>query len=451
MKRVILGGGGHSHLSVLEDWRRNPVPQSDLILVTPHRHAAYSGMLPGWIEGIYQRDQLLIDLTPLAEAAGARLVLEEIVGLDADRHRVSLSSGDTLDYDVLSLATGGSPDQSMFSALAGSLVPVRPLESFVQSWEGIRERLADGSIGTIAVVGGGAAGAEIALAISASLSSEAAGARMILVAGTAGLLNEHSPGARRKVRTALAARGVSVIESDAVGEERGLFLSDGRLIAPDCIIVTTGSRPPAWLADSGLALGRAGGVAVGPNMRSVSHARVFSAGDVSERTDRTLSKSGVHAVKAGPILAANLRAAVTGRPLRRYEPRRKNLFLISTGKRHAILAWGGMAAQGRWVWRLKDRIDRRFVTRYRVTPGGTFPRNGSVPLLRSMAAEPVVGTALKVSFVVGTALNAINQGDELLNGQRLSWGRIALNYLVPFLVASYSGARARQAMRRSDR
>jgi selenide,water dikinase len=78
----------------------------------------------------------------------------------------------------------------------------------------------------------------------------------------------------------------------------------------------------------------------------------------------------VYAVRAGPPLAANLRAALLGLPLRRYTPQRRTLYLLSCGKRRAIASWGGFSAEGAWVWRWKDRIDRAFIARFtRAEPG----------------------------------------------------------------------------------
>lgn len=50
-------------------------------------------------------------------------------------------------------------------------------------------------------------------------------------------------------------------------------------------------------------------------------------------------------------------------------------------------------------------------------------------------------TAIKVALVVGTVLNIINQGGRLLDGLSPSWFHVALNYLVPYFVSSYSAAR----------
>lgn len=66
-------------------------------------------------------------------------------------------------------------------------------------------------------------------------------------------------------------------------------------------------------------------------------------------------------------------------------------------------------------------------------------------LLRAMVHGPVVGNAIRVSLFVGTCLNVINQGAAIWRGEDVDWGRLLLNYAVPFLVSSYSAARARQS------
>jgi NADH dehydrogenase FAD-containing subunit len=130
------------------------------------------------------------------------------------------------------------------------------------------------------------------------------------------------------------------------------------------VILATGSRPPAWLARSGLSGTAAGYAATDAALRSTSHPHVFAAGDIAEQADRQLPRAGVHAVRAGPVLAANLRAALAGIAPQAYRPRRHALALLATGERRAILSWGPFGAAGGWVWRLKDWIDRSFVSRY---------------------------------------------------------------------------------------
>ena len=66
------------------------------------------------------------------------------------------------------------------------------------------------------------------------------------------------------------------------------------------------------------------------------------------------------------VVAANLRKLIIGSAkLACYRPRRRTLYLLSTGDRRAILSWGGLALEGRWVWWLKDWIDRRWIEKFR--------------------------------------------------------------------------------------
>lgn len=443
--RVILAGGGHAHLAVLEDWQRRNLPGTECILVTPYGHMSYSGMMPGWVEGIYRQSELEIDLVSLATAAGAHVVRDEIVGLDAGAGRLSLASGDVLEYDILSLGVGGDLDLSAFSGLK-TLLPVRPIDRFFDGWRQIEQSLGATQPARIAIVGGGAAGTELALAIAARVRGAARPTRITLLTGQEGLLAGHASPVRARARLALTERAVEIHEVDIDVSQGDVVLPHEGSVRFDAVIAATGSRPPRWLGESGLALGPGGGVAIGSDMRSLSHPKVFAGGDVSERMDRQLARSGVHAVKAGPVLAANLRAAVLGGELRHYRPRTWTLYLLSIGERNAILTWGKFSAQGAWVWSFKDWIDRRFVAHFqRLAARGRGPPAWS-SLARAMASPPVVRTAAQVSLVVGTCLNAINQGDELISGGAISWGRVGLNYLVPFLVASFSGARARQTM-----
>lgn len=363
-RRVILAGGGHAHLAVLADWAERPLKDTERWLVTSSRHTAYSGMLPGWLAGIYRANELLIDLEPLAEKAGAKLVLADVAGLDADRKMLSLSSGDEVGFDLLSLATGGETDISNLATLGDSLLPVRPVGTFMERWSAFLERQAFASRFSLAVVGGGAAGVELALGAEIAIRGLSRNARISLVTPSEGLLSGHALQVRTRALAELKKRKIDVHLAQAAGTEGGLLLSDGLFLPTDCVIAATGSRAPRWLARSGLTCNELGFVAVGADMRSTSHDFIFAAGDIIDRVDCNLERSGVHAVKAGPVLAANLRATIDGSTLCQYQPRSRTLYLLSLGDKRAILSWGRFVAVGKWAWRIKDWIDRYFVSRY---------------------------------------------------------------------------------------
>ena len=139
-----------------------------------------------------------------------------------------------------------------------------------------------------------------------------------------------------------------------------LRLAAGTSVPCDAPIVATGVVPPVWCAGSGLALDDAGYLATGPTLQSLSHENVLAAGDVASRPDAPRPHNGVHAVRAGPPLAANLRRAVLGQSLMTHTPQARALLLLSCGDRSAIASWGEWCAAGRWAWTWKDWIDRRF-------------------------------------------------------------------------------------------
>jgi selenide,water dikinase len=151
--------------------------------------------------------------------------------------------------------------------------------------------------------------------------------------------------------------------------EAGQLLFDDRApVEADEILWVTQAAPAGWLAAAGLPLDEGGFLQVDQTLRAIGRDDVFAAGDVISFTPRTLPKSGVYAVRAGPVLANNLRRTVTGHPLRAFRPQRDALYLVSTGGRRAIGARNGLTFGGAWAWRWKDWIDRRFLRKFKGLP-----------------------------------------------------------------------------------
>ncbi|MBI3146834.1 MAG: FAD-dependent oxidoreductase [Pseudogulbenkiania sp.] len=361
MKRLILAGGGHAHLAVLRALAKCRLRAVDVMLVTPEPMLIYSGMLPGWMAGHYRLDQCFIDLRPLAQAAGVRLILAPLAGLDAERRCIALPNGAQLEYDLLSLDVGSETDVSWLHSARERLLPIRPLSDFVKAWEKIVDRARRHTGYRLAVVGGGAAGVELAFAAHHAFIRHGTTAQVDLVASGPELLAGHAPAVVSRVERLLAERGIVLHRARAAGTEDGLMLANGQRLPANRIIAATGARAPYWLTLSKLALDAAGYVEVDATQRSRSHANVFAAGDVCSREDVILARSGVHAVQAGPVLAHNLRATLEGGAMHPYIPRACPLYLIATGPKHAIASWGGWSAEGAWVWHWKDWIDRRFI------------------------------------------------------------------------------------------
>lgn len=364
MYRLILAGGGHAQLSVLALLAQQQ-PDIEVILITPSPMQIYSGMLPGWMAGHYRLDECRIDLRPLAQAAKVCLVEAQVVGMDAARRQVLLSDGRQLEYDGLSLDIGCETHSTNLAAAGNRLLPVKPLEQFIARWQQVVHVAAVQDVYKLVIVGGGAAGVELAFAVQhAFATQQCSRASVTLVASAQGILPGHAVSVKTRARHLLQQRGIRVLQGQAVGTADGIMMSDGTVLSADCVLAATGAQPFAWLRNTGLTLDEHGYVLVDAEQRSVSHPNVFAAGDVAMRSDVSLPHSGVHAVFAGPVVAHNLLATLEGKPLRRYRPRNKSLYLLATGPQHAIASWGRFSAQGNWVWRWKNWIDRRFMRKH---------------------------------------------------------------------------------------
>lgn len=376
IQKLLLLGAGHAHVQVLARLAQFRPADLDVTVLSPYPWQTYSGMVPGHIAGCYSAADCQIPLEPLIKAAGARWVQGRCTGLDAAARTVLVAAAGgarevpaRLMYDRLSLDTGAVIDRhkleaTMPGAAARALI-VRPMESFTALWPQVLE-LARSRPLSVVVIGAGAAGLELLMAAEQRLRRDGArGARFTLLTGGAEVAANYSDGVRRRVLRQLKARGITVLREACTGVEAGqVRLSGGATLACDVPILAIGTHAPAWLQGSGLALTDSGHVQVNACQQSTSHPEVFAAGDVATRADAPHPKSGVYAVRAGPVLATNLLAAHQGQPLKTWQPPQRTLNLLSCGAGHAIASWGPLHAEGSWAWRWKDRIDRAFMAKY---------------------------------------------------------------------------------------
>ena len=360
MKRLVLLGGGHAHVHCLAAFAADPIGGIQITLISPYARQVYSGMLPGWIAGHYAIDECVISLPPLAARSGTVFQQTSAVAIDPARRSVRCADGSEHSYDLLSIDTGPIADLEHLPGARDHALVVRPLEEFIEAWAALRSRLRAGRGGHIAMVGAGAAGVELALAMRHSLR-DLADARFTLVSAANTLPGRTGARLARLMRQA-RIEILAGTQAERIGAGR-VELAGGRALEADAVIVSTGSAA-AWLQRSGLALDERGFLATGTRLQSLSHPDVFAVGDCASIEDHARPKSGVYAVRAGAPLADNLRRALTGLPLLDHLPQNRSLYLISAGGRYAVGSWGGLAWEGAWVWRWKDRIDRAFIARY---------------------------------------------------------------------------------------
>jgi len=363
---LVLVGGGHAHALVLRHFAMNPIDGLRITLVSPSSHTPYSGMLPGLVAGHYSFEDAHIDLERLCQWAGVRFVCASVTALDPESQRLSLAGRPSLSYDLVSLDIGSQPDLDSVPGAREHAVPVKPVASLWQRWQRLENTVNRGE--RIAVVGGGAGSVELVLAMAHRL--EGRQVAFDLYCGADTILTDYNRGARRAVEHALGQAGVAVHCGSRVDSVAANTLSmrDGRISSFDHLYWCTAAASAPWLGSSGLATDERGFLAVRDTLQSLDDDRVFAAGDCATQVNHPRPKAGVFAVRQGPILSANLRACLLGRPVRDYRPQQRFLSLLSLGDQRATADRGPFSATGNWVWRWKDRIDREFMSRFSDLP-----------------------------------------------------------------------------------
>ena len=347
---LVLAGGGHSHALLLRRWMLQPrlkPARTAVVLVNRRSTALYSGLVPALVAGLVPEADCAIDLRELCRCAGVAFLQAEITGLDPAAGTLLLRGRPPLRYSALSLDVGAQTAPGA----AAPAQPVKPLEPFL-AW--LQRRLeSQSSQPPLAIRGGGAAAVELALALRAR------GLRPRLLLRSRAL-HLGSPAAQGRAEALLARRGISVERAVAPGATADL--------------ACTGSVAPPWLAASGLPVdGATGRVLCEPTLQVQGHPQLFASGDCALVASAPRPPSGVWAVRAAPLLAHNLRRQLEGRGrrLRPWRPQRLALQLLgdggsgADGRPRALALYGPICVgPSRWIWRWKQRIDRRFMAMF---------------------------------------------------------------------------------------
>lgn len=367
-RNLVLLGGGHAHALVLKKWAMAPLPGAQVTLVDPNPKAPYTGMLPGYVAGHYQRRDLDIDLVRLAREAGARLIMDRAIGIDTASQRVQLQSRPAIAYDTLSVDIGITSKLTELPGAAAHLVPAKPLGAFAQAWTRLVQQVHETQVPPkIAILGAGVGGVEVALAMAYRLEAMDLPGKIVLIEAGETILRETDAGVRRKLHAELARAQVDILSDMTVTRitaDGVLIGGEERLIPASFVVSAAGAAPQAWLTETALDLDH-DYIAVDETLRSTNTPHVFAAGDCAHLVHAPRPKAGVFAVRQAPVLFDNLRADLSGRPLRKFSPQLSYLKLISTGRKSAITDKWGIGLSGAWVWRWKDRIDQRFMDQFR--------------------------------------------------------------------------------------
>ena len=389
---IVLIGGGHAHALVLRMWGMNPLAGVRLTVINPDPVAPYTGMLPGHIAGHYTRADMTIDLVRLARFAGARLIIDRATAIDRTAREIHFATRPPREYDLTSLDIGITSDLPDLPGFPEHTASAKPLGVYAQDWQDFLTRSTASP--RLTVIGGGVGGIELALASAHRLRAAGKTPRVTVLEAGPTALPGLDPRSRDHLLRAAAALGVQMtLNARPLSAAAGrITLSDGTHLPSDFTLTVTGARPHPWLQQTGLDLDL-GFVRVGPTLQS-SDPLIFAVGDCASLTHTPRPKAGVFAVRAAPVLHHNLRASLTGAPLRPFTPQGDYLKLISLGGKQALADKWGLTLAGSALWHLKDRIDRRFMakfTAYPAMPAPPLPTPMIPALSKALALRPLCG------------------------------------------------------------
>lgn len=391
MKNLVLIGGGHSHAIALRRLGMHPLAADiRLTLITNVIDTPYSGMLPAYVSGYYSFKECHINLTNLAKFAQANLVLDSAINLDLANKRVLCQNHAPIDFDWLSIDIGSTP-----AAIANAqehIIPIKPVPNFLKHWHQFLTELEISPTRKqlrIGIVGGGAGGVELALAIKIRieviLRSQRLSTSMLeihLFHRQSKLMTGYPPNVGRQMEKILKQQGIYIHLCESVSKvtssQTTTSLSDSKLITCesgltlDCdrVFWVTSAIAPNWIRNSGLATDQKGFILINDKLQSISNPTVFATGDIATSVSDPRPKAGVFAVHQGEPLFHNLRRITSQQPLRSFYPQKRSLSLIGVGcdarsnsrNLQAIAAWDWLCiGPSKLLWRWKESIDRKFM------------------------------------------------------------------------------------------
>ena len=355
---VILVGGGHCHALFLKKWAENPVQGVQLTLISRDKLTPYSGMLPGYIAGHYNYEDIHVDLAKLCTQANVKFIEREMKSIDLKNKSVVLENFPDVSYDTLLLDTGSTPLLNVPGSESYT-TPVKPVYNFIDRWNEILASNAK----EIGVVGAGAGGYELVLAMAHRLRNQATSIHWFL-RGRNPMSDRPEKVGRLALKYAKKA-GIHIHSGFDVEqvEESKLIARDGRTQQVERLLWCTAATAPDWPGKAGLELDRRGFIATNEYLQSRSHPDVFATGDIGTQIETPSAKAGVFAVRQAPYLLNNVKAKIKNETLRAYVPQNDFLSLVSTGRQHAIGSRSGITVSGYWAWRLKHFIDQSFMNK----------------------------------------------------------------------------------------
>jgi NADH dehydrogenase FAD-containing subunit len=366
--QVLFAGAGHAHLYALARLADYLALGAKVTVVAPEPDILYTGMSPRLVSGTIVPRDMTIPARSLVESAGGIFIEDRVVSVDPERRVVHTKSSGEIPYDLASFATGSRVAPRGIKGTAHHALSLKPISRLKELHHRLTERLDAGERTDLVVIGGGAAGVEIACHVLALAWRYGSSPQLsvTLFEAKGHILGTFARRFGRKLYRHLTECGVTVRSGVQIAECTAdeVVTTRGRRHPADIKILAAGPGLGSCYRRAGFASDVMGGLMVDETLQSVSHPGVFGAGDCVRLRGHKLPKTGVYAVREGPVLHRNLIASLKGAPLGRFRPQRRAMLIVNMADGRGALVRGRLVWCGRLALALKNRIDRKFVAGY---------------------------------------------------------------------------------------
>ncbi|MEZ6093067.1 MAG: selenide, water dikinase SelD [Pirellulaceae bacterium] len=386
--RIVLLGVGHTNAHVLRMWRMGQrIKDTELLCISNYPNVTYSGMLPAVVAGDVPKSAMEIDLVRLVENSGARLIIDNVTGVDRTTKRIEFSERSSIEYDVLSIGAGSRPTfdhVETHEADFDRLIAIKPMQTFLDRLQTALANARDHERTVrIGIVGGGIASFEIVLCLAARWRKaklengsredgiDAILARMqdiefSVISADTDVVGGLIPSAANRLKKYLHQNNIVVHGNQRVSAVNGaeVRFSDGGVAEYDILIWATSARAPEILTSLDVEKDSRGFILTDATLQSISDPDIFAVGDSGTIKDSPTPKAGVYAVRQSPVLFKNLALRLKDLPLCHYLPQKGFLKLVNVGGQQAIGEYRGLSWSGHWAWKTKLNIDQKFMAMY---------------------------------------------------------------------------------------
>ena len=365
---LVLLGAGHANIEVLRKLGMNPQKGLRVTIISNKYLSTYSGMVPSYIEGNYNWNEINTDLAQLCNNYSHRLIISSITKVDTLKKLVYLKNRPPICYDLLSINLGIQSDKSKIVGSDKFALQLKPISEIKKTTDKILTFNKSNPKNNVILIGAGAAGVEVALALSSRFKKNNIKNNIILLSKNKSILKGYNYFAQKNCKKELLKNNIKVIfnaKVNKISKEYIVYNNKIKMYGKFPILCTAAS-PIDLLKKSNLPLNKKGSIEVNNYLLAKGTTNIFAAGDIAEVKGYITTKAGVFAVKQGKILFKNIVRKLHKKKLKKYYPQKSYLSLIGLPNKNALAVKSLFSFKSNFLWYLKKYIDNKFIKKYSI-------------------------------------------------------------------------------------